>query len=819
MKTTHYYILLIITLCLAGFNICSAADITYYPKFRADDSNGQPMAFGQVYSYVPGTTTKKATYTDSTGDVANTNPVVLDNKGEADIYTAGPTKLVLKKKVGSVYVTQWEEVVEGSGVIFGNYKYPDYEATDQGAADATYTTAKDIIDGLAADEEATIFLPHNSGGVTTAYTFLTAETIPSNVTLEFENGAMFELQESATVTLSDGPNQILALDAQHIFNDLNTDYSGVSFYVGGRASIGWFGALDGTNITDPMQSFYDACAYNDGMTMVFPPGDYTLDAWTGGQGGETQKPFRIEKLHMIGYGAKITNTSKDSLPIELFECHDAVVEGFWFDGALETIKPTLLGASPIIINDSRRADIRNCTFINSCSDGITIVGDVVGGSDNSIISGCTINNAARNGISVGSGENITIKNCYITNVGQSTYNRAPYAGIDIEAEESSCRGTRIENCTLINNAYGIRQIDNSFAAGYTTIANCVIQMDLDDFTDSDSNPQDSRCILTDTEDNNLVIDNCFLDGFVLLGGDDFSIRGGEIRATSADNGSPGLRVNASSAGSSSIKGTKFALNPRGASRVFISSINKTGTDLITASLTISDCDFFLDDDAVGGSLNVFSFGSEQSGWVETWTWQNNTFNVSDDVSLEHYIPTPTYHQWGTNAFESELFALAVGEVAATTTSKFAGRLLGPESFLNSYRLQVGLTGASVELDRALRSNSIIVGTSFDIISGGTITFSGGGTQWKVGTTNDDDAFGISSNVNPGNDLGIADWTFYVDEATTPTEGGLNGDIFGTGQIAFPFSTPSTDTDVFIKPDSGTFSGGTVEAIIYFINAR
>jgi len=205
MKTFYCKILLIITLCLAGFNICSAADITYYPKFRADDSNGEPMAYGQVYSYIQGTTTPKATYTDSTGDVANTNPVVLDNKGEADIYTIGPTKLVLKKKVGSVYVTQWEETVEGSSEIFANYKHPDYEAPDQGAADATYTTVKDIIDGLAVDEEATIFFPHNSGGVTTAYIFLTAETIPSNVSLEFENGAMLVPDSGVTVRYGRAP--------------------------------------------------------------------------------------------------------------------------------------------------------------------------------------------------------------------------------------------------------------------------------------------------------------------------------------------------------------------------------------------------------------------------------------------------------------------------------------------------------------------------------------------------------------------------------------------------------------------------------------
>jgi len=136
---------------------------------------------------------------------------VLDNKGEADIYTIGPTKLVLKKKVGSFYVTQWEETVEGVGFNPGNFYHPSSEAVDQGAADATYNTVKDIIDGLAADEEATIFFPHNSGGVTTAYTFLTAETVPSNVTLEFETGAMIVTASGINVdiagTMDSNPSQ------------------------------------------------------------------------------------------------------------------------------------------------------------------------------------------------------------------------------------------------------------------------------------------------------------------------------------------------------------------------------------------------------------------------------------------------------------------------------------------------------------------------------------------------------------------------------------------------------------------------------------
>lgn len=45
------------------------------------DDNGDPLAGGKVYSYVAGTTTPKATYTTNVGNVANTNPIILDAAG------------------------------------------------------------------------------------------------------------------------------------------------------------------------------------------------------------------------------------------------------------------------------------------------------------------------------------------------------------------------------------------------------------------------------------------------------------------------------------------------------------------------------------------------------------------------------------------------------------------------------------------------------------------------------------------------------------------------------------------------------------------
>jgi hypothetical protein len=45
------------------------------------DANGDPLVGGKIFSYLAGTTTPAATYTDSLGSAANTNPIILDAAG------------------------------------------------------------------------------------------------------------------------------------------------------------------------------------------------------------------------------------------------------------------------------------------------------------------------------------------------------------------------------------------------------------------------------------------------------------------------------------------------------------------------------------------------------------------------------------------------------------------------------------------------------------------------------------------------------------------------------------------------------------------
>ena len=67
------------------------------PKFYAwDNDTGRPLAFGKVYTYETGTNTPKSTYTSEGGTVENTNPVVLNGAGYAEIYLRGTYKIVVK---------------------------------------------------------------------------------------------------------------------------------------------------------------------------------------------------------------------------------------------------------------------------------------------------------------------------------------------------------------------------------------------------------------------------------------------------------------------------------------------------------------------------------------------------------------------------------------------------------------------------------------------------------------------------------------------------------------------------------------------------
>lgn len=58
---------------------------------RFVDNNGRPLIGGRVYYYVPNTSTLKDTWQDESMTILNTNPIVLDARGNAPHGVMGHT--------------------------------------------------------------------------------------------------------------------------------------------------------------------------------------------------------------------------------------------------------------------------------------------------------------------------------------------------------------------------------------------------------------------------------------------------------------------------------------------------------------------------------------------------------------------------------------------------------------------------------------------------------------------------------------------------------------------------------------------------------
>jgi len=73
------------------------ATLSPSPKMQFFTAAGVPLVGGKLYTYASGTTVPAATYTTSAATTANANPVILNSRGEADVWF-GPSRYTLVLK-------------------------------------------------------------------------------------------------------------------------------------------------------------------------------------------------------------------------------------------------------------------------------------------------------------------------------------------------------------------------------------------------------------------------------------------------------------------------------------------------------------------------------------------------------------------------------------------------------------------------------------------------------------------------------------------------------------------------------------------------
>lgn len=106
------------------------------------DNNGNPLSGGKLWSYAAGTTTPQTTYTTAAGNVAHTNPIILDSAGRVatgEIWlTSGSNYKFVLMTSADVTLATWDNItgINGTGIA-SNASAVQYDPAGTGAASTT----------------------------------------------------------------------------------------------------------------------------------------------------------------------------------------------------------------------------------------------------------------------------------------------------------------------------------------------------------------------------------------------------------------------------------------------------------------------------------------------------------------------------------------------------------------------------------------------------------------------------------------------------------------------------------------------------------
>lgn len=97
-------------------------------KTKFTDDQGRPLVGGKVHAYFAGTTTYQDTFKDPDMTIVNTNPIILDDSGSADVYLNGSYRIrifdkndVLIEEQDGVTQSANGEITTAKGEIIGLY--------------------------------------------------------------------------------------------------------------------------------------------------------------------------------------------------------------------------------------------------------------------------------------------------------------------------------------------------------------------------------------------------------------------------------------------------------------------------------------------------------------------------------------------------------------------------------------------------------------------------------------------------------------------------------------------------------------------------
>lgn len=385
------------------------AGITGLFKAQFFDSVGAPLVLGKVYTYSTGTSTPLATYTDSGAGTQNSNPVILDPRGEADIWldTTLTYRFILATAAD---VPIW--TVDGIRAFDNTSGSISFIRSDTGATSTDLQTrgrlvvyANDfgskMVSTPGSDINLAITAVNTAGGGTVvvpaaSYTIETTILQKSNVYLDLTG---------ATLTAATGLNAPVIKNSTAITEKTITGITNVARVATATCTAHGYVASDLVHISGATPDGYNGWH----KVITAPTADtftYYVDKNISADSG-TIKVCKYTESNIRIIGGKIVgdaaNTTGDNNGVRYTAVKDFQIEGLTVDGTYHTGVQIISGVN------GRLFRVRGDNVIHSSHNGI-----VLGGSspntyaDNMELVSCQGNANGQDGIicQIGTGQRL-----------------------------------------------------------------------------------------------------------------------------------------------------------------------------------------------------------------------------------------------------------------------------------------------------------------------------------------------------------------------------------------------------------------------------
>ncbi len=441
--------------------------------------------------------------------------------------------------------------------LSGNIYYVDSNETDIGAA-GKGRSLKDLIDKIGSTDATIKFLPGD-------YTLTTPETVPSNIRLKPENGAIIDGAGTLTVY---SPENIAAHPNQQIFGSSIT----VAFSKDCEGFAEWWG-IDGTADEVQINKALTACSVKllkdttyditDSITMVanrtLTGGGYTTvlsdsrgtATATGIINAASVNDWEIKDLKIDGQSADGTaNATERGIHISGTSARWKIKDVWIYD----------VRQQAIYARGGRNAFISNVYISEGCLSSGIIIGPKTGDTDsvyNIQLDNITIEDVNRDGLGIWDQNdthittditvnNLIVKGCAKTSTGHGfwTHDAGHISLNNFQISDTNdnsgnglhfeySRDSSISNGTVYDSNYGIQFSDSGGISDEIIFSN--IRLDACNIGINGPKSYTGSTITQYIQFNNILMTNCVLYGYY-MGGKNIIINGCITKNTTSNKG-------------------------------------------------------------------------------------------------------------------------------------------------------------------------------------------------------------------------------------------------------------------------------------------